>query len=233
MRNREPILTVENLSVTFEEERVICDLSFQVEEGEVLAVIGPNGSGKTTLFRAILGLVEYNGEIHIKYPRKDIGYVPQRLAVDRDLPLSAEEFFYLREMDSSEISSVLNLTRFPKKLLKRKIGLLSGGEFQRLLISWALLGNPKLLLFDEPTAWVDITAEETIFQILHTLKKERSLTILLISHDLNVVYKEASRVLCLNKKMICHGSPREALTSKALERLYGGGQMFYQHGKHA
>ncbi len=232
MKNSDPILEVKNLSVAFNGEKVIEDLTFRVDEGEVLAVIGPNGSGKTTLFRALLGLVRYEGKISSRYDKTNFGYVPQRLSVDRDLPLSAGEFLRLKEHSASEIHETIGRTHFSENLLTRRIGLLSGGEFQRLVISWALLGAPRVLLFDEPTAWIDIAAEESIFHLLHELRREKNLTVLIISHDLNVVFREASSVLCLNKEMICHGHPREVLTPAALGKLYGEKPHFYTHGKH-
>lgn len=232
METPEPVLEVKNLSVSFNGEEVIKNLSFEVGQGEVMAILGPNGSGKTTLFRALLGVVAYEGEIRLTPRKQDIGYVPQRLTVDPDMPLSAREFLYLKSEGMHNEEDTIMRTGFPRRLLSRRIGSLSGGEFQRLVITWALLGEPKLLLFDEPTAWVDRSAEENMFHLIHTLREEKNLTTLFISHDLNVVYREATSVLCLNGEMICHGHPREVLTPEALEKLYGSKPLFYQHGKH-
>jgi len=175
--------------------------------------------------------VEYQGKIRIKHGRERIGYVPQRFSMDKDLPLSVGEFLSLRarQNDPNKVRQTLRLTEFPERLLTRAVGSLSGGELQRLLISWTLVGDPMILLFDEPTAWVDIKTEEMVFAVLRSLREERNLTVLLVSHDLNVVYREASNVLCLNKEIVCHGSPQEALTPASLARLYGGEPLFYKH----
>ena len=110
----------------------------------------------------------------------------------------------------------------------REGGDLSGGQLQRLLIAWAMIDHPDVLLFDEPTTGIDIGAEETIYTIMHRLQDERSTTVLLISHDLNIVYRYAGSVLCINKQMVCHGYPQEVLNPQELARIYGEGG-FYHH----
>ena len=116
-----------------------------------------------------------------------------------------------------------------KEFLNTKIGELSSGELQRSLIAWAVVGHPDLLMFDEPTASVDIAGQETVYELLHKLQDEHGLTLMLISHDLSVVYKYANNVLCLNKAQTCFGQPSEVLNSKELEKLYGGGGKLYHH----
>jgi len=113
-------------------------------------------------------------------------------------------------------------------ILEKKIGNLSSGQFQRILVGWALIGNPQVLLFDEPTTGIDIGGQESIYELLEKLRKEKSLTILLVTHDLSIVYKLATNCLCLNKKMLCYSIPKE-LTSERLSELYGGKIKFYQH----
>ena len=107
---------------------------------------------------------------------------------------------------------------------------MSTGQFQRMLVAWVLISEPEVLLFDEPTAGIDIGGEETIYSLLHRFWRERKLTTLLVTHDLNVVYKYSSDVLCLNKKGItCSGQPKEILTTELLEKIYGTEIKFYQH----
>jgi zinc transport system ATP-binding protein len=117
-------------------------------------------------------------------------------------------------------------------VLDKPLGELSGGELQRLLISWAMLNHPEVLLFDEPTAGIDIGFEETVYNLMHRLQNERQTTVLLISHDLNVVYRYAQNVLCINRRMHCHGSPQEVLKPADLVELYGAGG-FYHHPESA
>ena len=224
------ILKVKNLNVRLEKEEIIKDLSFEIKQGDVLTVLGPNGAGKTVLLRTLLGVLPYKGEIDWQKEVK-IGYVPQRLPFIKETPMSVEEFFELKRASRKEIREILNSVGFGSALNK-KIGELSSGQFQRILVAWALVGNPDVLLFDEPTTGIDIGGEETIYGLLAKLKKEKDLTILLVTHDLSVVYKFSNSVICLNKCPICQGSPKEVLIPEILRKLYGEEVKFYEHHRH-
>ena len=113
-------------------------------------------------------------------------------------------------------------------VLERRVGELSGGQLQRLLIGWAMVDHPEVMLCDEPTAGIDVGFEETVYHLLQRLQKERNTTVLLISHELNIVYRYADQVLCLNREMLCHGKPNEVLNPQDLARLFGEGG-FYAH----
>ncbi len=227
----ETILKATNLRVKLENEEILKDLSFAVKKGDVLTVLGPNGAGKTVLLKTLLGILPYQGEIKWQKEVK-IGYVPQRLPFIKDTPISIREFFKLKENSEEEIGEILDSVGFKNIFLDKKIGDLSSGQFQRILIAWALLKNPDVLLFDEPTTGIDIGGEETIYTLLAKLKKERNLTILLVTHDLSVVFKFSNFVICLNKCPICQGVPQKVLTSEALGKLYGDEVKFYDHHKH-
>ena len=227
-----PILEVKNLKVRLADQIVLENTDFVLGKGDTLAVIGPNGSGKTTLLRAILGALSYEGEI-ILAPETRIGYVPQKIDLERDLPITVQEFLLLKSMqgESSAYSprQALELVNLSADFLKKRIGELSAGEFQRALIAWAVIDRPNLLLFDEPTASVDVAGQETVYELLHRLHDKYDLTLILISHDLTVVYRYANKVLCLNRAQVCFGAPSEVLTPQELEKLYGGGHKFYHH----
>ena len=236
----EPILKVENLSVQFDDDTVLSGTNFSVQPGEVLAVVGPNGAGKSEMFRALHGLIRYSGKITWQ-PNIKIGYVPQKLAIDRTFPLTVKEFFKLKSGKNSTLeiqaaletvglnTTQLNKHQFEHHILNRRIGLLSGGEFQRVLIAWALLDHPDVILFDEPTAGVDIGAEDSIYKLLRKLQIKHGLTIILISHDLNIVFKYADQVICLNKKMLCAGPPHQVLNHENLGKLYGEEMTPFRH----
>ncbi len=221
------VLKVENLNVELNGEKILGNLSFEVKEGEVLTILGPNGAGKTVLLKALLGIVPYKGKIEWE-PKIKIGYVPQRLPFIKDVPMNVREFFELKGASGKEANKILKLIGSAENMLDKKIGDLSSGQFQRILIGWALVSNPQVLLFDEPTTGIDIGGQESIYELLEKLRKERNLTILLVTHDLSVVYQLATRCLCLNKKMLCYSVPEE-LTSERLSQLYGGGIKFYKH----
>ena len=228
-----PILEVKNLRIKAGEATLLSDVSFSVERGDTVLIIGPNGAGKTTLFRALIGALPYEGEITwadgIKF-----GYVPQKIDLERDLPITVGEFFKLKAggeiaFSHEEVVSALHDVRLTPEDAKKGISQLSSGEFQRVLIAWAILGHPRVLLFDEPTASVDVSGQETIYELLHELQDTHGLTLLLISHDLSVVYRYANLVLCLNKAQVCYGAPKEVLTPTELQKLYGGSRTFYHH----
>ena len=234
--HEEPVLEVRDLSVNFDSEEILKDISFSVNEGDVLAIIGPNGAGKTVLFRALMNLIPYDGEIKWREDIK-IGYVPQKLFEKTELPLTVKEFFILKSKklffkDKLLLDSIFHELRsvgLKPDILGQQLAHLSKGQFQRVLIAWAILGHPKVLLFDEPTAGIDIAGEESIYNLLHKLQDERGMTVLIISHDLNIVYKYADKVLCLNKERLCFGEPKYALTSKQIERLYGESAFYHHH----
>jgi zinc transport system ATP-binding protein len=227
------ILNVRDCSVVLDGETLLCGVSFKVQKGEALAVIGPNGAGKTLLFKALLGLVPFSGRI-VWRPGLRIGYVPQKFPVDRGAPLTVREFFLLKAKRFwfpdrpflEHLSHELSLVGLAREILDRPIGELSGGQLQRLLIGWAMVDHPEVMLFDEPTAGIDIGFEETVYHVLQRLQKERSTTILLISHEINIVYRYADQVLCLNRKMLCHGKPHDVLRPEDLTRLFGEGSFF-------
>ncbi len=229
--NSNSILKVKNLNVKLDGEEVIKDLSFEVKEGNVLTILGPNGAGKTVFLKTLLGVLPYQGEI--KWARGvKIGYVPQRLPFIKDIPMSVSEFFKLKGAWQEETKEILNLVGLRENFLNKKIGELSSGQFQRILVAWALVKNPNVLLFDEPTTGIDIGGEETIYTLLAKLKEKRNLTILLVTHDLSVVYKFSNFVVCLNKCPICQGKPKEVLTLEVLQKLYGEEVKFYKHHRH-
>lgn len=231
------LLSVQNLNVRFGATQVLSDISFEVKKGDVVAIIGPNGAGKTVLFRALLDLIPFEGVVAWRAGVK-IGYVPQKLSVEKDLPLSVREFLRLKGASDEEIYESLRDVGLLKghdqhhwehHFLNAKLGQISGGEFQRVLIAYALINHPDVLLFDEPTAGIDIGGEETIYSLLEELHKKHGLTIVLITHDLNIIYRYAGKVLCLNKEKVCYGTPKESLTPKVLEELYGTKVALYPH----
>ncbi len=231
----EAILEVRDLSVSFDKQEVLRDISFEVKESEIMAIIGPNGAGKSVLFRALMNLISYNGEIKWREDAQ-IGYVPQKLFEKAELPLTVKEFFILKSnnlffKDKQLIKSIVHELKsvgLKLEILNQQLINLSRGQFQRVLIAWAILKHPNVLLFDEPTAGIDIIGEGSIYNLLHKFQDERGMTVLIISHDLNIVYRYADKVLCLNKEGLCFGEPKKALTTEQIEHLYGE-SAFYHH----
>jgi zinc transport system ATP-binding protein len=212
---------------------VVDDLSFRVEAGRTLAIIGPNGSGKTVLLKALIGAVPATGEVTWA-PGTRIGYVPQKLDIERDLPLTGLEFLEAKGSvlgaPRGEAARVLAMVELGPGVAGRPIGTLSGGEFQRLLLAFALVGRPTVLLFDEPTAGVDEPGEEGLYALIHRLQVEERHTLLLVSHELSLVYRHADLVLCLSRRRPFIGPPLEILTPERLEEVYGRPLRYHGHG---
>jgi zinc transport system ATP-binding protein len=143
--------------------------------------------------------------------------------------LDIEEFFELKQASPEKASRILEQVGLDSSLLKKRFGSLSTGQFQRVIIAWALVDEPSVLLFDEPTSGIDAGGQETIYSLLHKFWEQSNLTILLVTHDLNIVWEHADKVLCLNKKLLCCGPPRRVLTPENIEELYGTGVKFYVH----
>lgn len=227
----ETILIVSNVSVRLAGRSIIDDLSFTVARGEVLTVVGPNGAGKTVILKTLLGLIPHAGTIEW-HPQTRIGYVPQRLPYIKEIPMTVEDFLELKRCPVFSQDEVLKSFGFTEKLLSGQVGELSSGQFQKVLIAWSLLGNPDVLLFDEPTTGIDIAGEESVYGLLEKLQRERNLTMVLVTHDLSIVYRLSTTVLCLNQRLVCHGPPRDVLTTESLQQLYDAEVGLYIH-KHA
>jgi zinc transport system ATP-binding protein len=226
------VLEVDRLSIRFGKVAVFTDLSFQLARGGSLAVIGPNGAGKTVLFRALVGSTPFEGTIRWA-PGIRIGYVPQKLDLDRDVPITGRDFlrarFTSKRATDSAISHTLELVGISKEASENSIGILSGGQFQRLLVAFALLGNPSVLLLDEPTAGVDTPGQERLNELVGRLQKEQGVSVLFISHELSVVYQSATNVLCLGGKHASFGPPRKILTPDLLSETYGSPVGYHVH----
>jgi zinc transport system ATP-binding protein len=223
------ILSVSDLTVELGGKVILEHLSFDLHDEETLVILGPNGAGKTVLLRSLLGLVEHRGTVEWRAGAR-IGYVPQRIPLSRELPITVADFFELRKAKRSDVPGLLSQVGVTDPDFPRKpLGLLSSGQFQRILIAWALMNDPNVLLFDEPTAGIDIGGEETIHKLLRRTRRERHLSMILVTHDLSTVYSEATNVLCINDRVSCYGAPSDILDPQVLRSVYGSEAKFYRH----
>jgi len=236
-----PAVRAEHVTIAFGQNAAVDDVSFEVKEGSITALIGPNGSGKTTMLRAILGLQPTTkGSVTVfgRHPhdaRGDIGYVPQRFGFDAEFPITVGEFMSLsrrKACDSCSPDQAISDVGLPVGILSERLGSLSGGQLQRVLIAQAILNNPPLLVLDEPSTGVDVAGEAAFYEVLEHLNHEHGTTVLIVSHDVSVIAKIVDEVLCLNRKLLCAGPPAKALSQKAVSDLYGQAVDVYEHSSH-
>jgi len=239
-RATEPdLLTLDDIGVRLGGRQVLSDVTFSLRRGEFTGVIGPNGAGKTTLLRVILGLLEpsggrvlIDGEPVNSKNKAAIGYVPQKLVIDPDMPLRARDVVALgidghrlgfafpsrqrREMIEAALEDV-----GAAGYANARVGELSGGEQQRVLIAHALISRPKLLLLDEPLANLDIKSEQEIVAVLGRLAREQKIAVLLSAHDMNPLLGVMDRIVYVANGRVATGPTDEVVTSEGLTRLYG------------
>lgn len=205
-----------------------------VPEKSCTVLVGPNGAGKTTLLLALLGEVSYRGHIRIHAGRGGaprIGYVPQRVSIDRGMPLTVTEFLAMgvqkrplwlgvRPAVRRRAQELLDMVH-AGHLANRRLGALSGGEMQRVLLALALQREPELLVLDEPSAGVDFEGEHLFCELLEELRAARGFTQLMVSHDLGMVAHHATHVICLKRHVLAEGTPEQVLTDATLTALFG------------
>jgi len=243
-----PLVELRGVSFAYEAVPVLEDVTLAVEYCDFLGIIGPNGGGKTTLLKVMLGLLAPGrGEVRLfgePIERFDawhrLGYVPQKLVFDPTLPATVEEvvttglaargglFSRPSRAERERAGDALVLVGMDRHRAAR-IGRLSVGQQQRVLIARALVTDPEILVLDEPTGGVDPEAQASFYALLQILNRERGVTLVLVSHELAVVARAVTKVACLNRRLVFHGGPAEALTDAALAALYGPSARVVSH----
>jgi zinc transport system ATP-binding protein len=243
-----PFVELEEVDFAYGPVLVLERIDLTVEAGDFLGIIGPNGSGKTTLLRIMLGLQPpLRGTVRLFGRPPDsfgqwgrLGYVPQKVTLDPSLPVTVHEvvatgllpslgvFGRLGAAERNRITEVLGQVGMEAHTGAR-IGALSTGQQQRVLIARALVSNPELLILDEPTGGVDPEAQTSFYALLRHLNRERDVTLVLVSHDIGVVTKEVTKLACLNRRLVFHGRPGDFLSDAALTALYGPAMRVVRH----
>ena len=227
------LIAARHASVRFGGTEVLHDISLRVDAAEIVTIVGPNGSGKSTLLRALLGIAPLASGRVSRRPGLRIGYVPQRLQIDRTLPMTALRFLSLpRRHAPAATAAALARVGVPE-VADRQMADLSGGQFQRVLLARALLTEPDLLILDEPTQGLDQPGEAAFYRLIEELRRDTGCAVLMVSHDLHVVMSASDRVICLNGHICCEGTPRVVSNAPEYRALFGlgtqGALALYQH----
>ena len=197
------------------------NLNLDVQSGEIFGISGPNGAGKTSLTRLLVGLAQPTSGSIQRHSDLTIGYVPQQINLKQSLPMTAERFLKSgRRTTQEQLDKALELTQV-RHLLKKSVQVLSGGERQRLLLARALLGDPQLLVLDEPMQGIDLQGQEELYALLYDIQRNQKISIFLVSHDLHIVMSESNHIMCLNKHLCCSGSSHEIQQNPAFLKLFG------------
>lgn len=215
------LIKCDKLSVHFGKRKVLSNINLSVNPQEIVTVLGPNGSGKTTLFKTLIGALHPSSGVLKKKPGLKIGYVPQRLHIDETLPMTVKRFMNLPSGHSANtVADALDHAGVPH-LDKQQIMDLSGGQFQRVLLARALLGNPDLLLLDEATQGLDHRGSADFYRQIASVRDKLGCAIVMISHELHVVMRQTDRVICLNGHICCQGKPETVSDSPEYHALFG------------
>jgi zinc transport system ATP-binding protein len=242
------LIAIQNVTYSYGYGDVLKGVSFPINQGDFLAIIGPNGSGKTTLLKIILGLLKpRSGEVRIMGKLVEefadwekIGYVPQKAThIDSLFPVSVKEVVAMGITSSSKFPRRRKgeescISRFLQQVgmeehKNRRIGNLSAGQQQRVFIARALANHPKLLMLDEPTTGVDARTQEHFYDMLHRLNREEGITIVLITHEVGIINKHVAQVACLNQTLVYHGSHDEFCRSEEFKRMLADGHHLVSH----
>lgn len=228
-------LKIEHLSVHIGGDTILDDINLHMHCGQMVALIGPNGAGKSTLIRAILGQREYEGKITFHAAdgaetKLRIGYVPQSPAFDPADPISVLDLFtcciakrpaFLRPGKALREKVLECLSRVHgESLVDKRVGTLSGGELQRVLLALALEPMPNMLILDEPLSGVDVEGMELLMDMLDEIRKTYDLSILMTTHDFSMLERYADRVVLLREKILCKGTPLEVLNSDEFAQAF-------------
>jgi len=219
-----------DIRVSLSKKSVLSGITFDLTDGDFLAILGPNGGGKSTLIRVLLGLQSYTGELKIQSDNREIGYVPQIKTLDRSFPARAEELVATalkRRWPWSMDGSCRSIVREALEqvgvdhLADQQIRNLSGGELQRVYLARAIISSPSLLILDEPASGVDVVGAAGLLDCIEAYRKESGATVIMVTHDWEVAFHHATHVLILKTEQVSFGEAHDAMSESAIRKAFG------------
>lgn len=215
------LIRLEQVSVEFNRHSALKQVSLGLHDDCITTLIGPNGAGKTTLVRVVLGLIQPSSGKIWRQPNLRIGYMPQKLQIDRTMPLTVKRFLHIGlKPNPEQLEETLSQVG-AEHLLEHSFHDLSGGETQRVMLARALLRDPQLLVLDEPVQGVDLNGQAELYQLIASIRDQRQCGILMISHDLHLVMSSTDHVICLNQHICCSGHPANVSRDPSFVALFG------------
>ena len=220
-KSEDTLLNAQGVEVRFNGHAVLTGANVLVRAGEIVTLIGPNGAGKTTLVRTMLGLEKPSAGTVSRKPGLRIGYMPQRIAINPALPLTVRRFLCLGvKPGTGAIAAALDEVG-AAHVAATPMQSISGGEMQRVMLARALLRRPDVLVLDEPVQGVDITGQAELYRLINTIRKQRGVGVLMVSHDLHVVMAQTDHVVCLNRHVCCAGHPEAVSRHPEFVAMFG------------
>ena len=220
MKKKMSLVTLKNAGVFKDDKWLVKGITFEINNGQIVTLIGPNGSGKTTTAKMILNILKPSeGSVSVK--TSNISYLPQKINIDWSIPLRVIDFMNITsEINKTEVFENLKLTGV-ENLIEKNLVDLSGGEFQRVLLARAISRKPQLLILDEPVQGVDFNGEIKLYQLIKNISEKFNCGILLISHDLHFVMSSTNHVICLNGHVCCSGTPHDVAKDPSYIEIFG------------
>jgi len=228
-----PLIEARNLGLSYDGRSVLHDVNFSIQPGEIVTIVGPNGSGKSSFLKCLIGALSPTKGTLVRTPGLTIGYVPQKLHLDRAFPMTVDRFLRLAgTSNKTERAAVLARVGLPEAKVWQMADL-SGGQLQRVLLAHALIGKPDLLVLDEAAQGLDQPGVAGFYKLIEAVRREIHCAVLMVSHDLHVVMSASDRVVCLNGHVCCEGTPTVVSEAPEYRRLFGygteGALALYRH----
>ncbi len=218
--------SVQNVSYKKSDKTILDHLTLDFYSGEIVTIIGPNGAGKSTFIKLLLGILSPTSGIIKRRDHIKLGYVPQKFNIDPSFPMTVDRF--LKTIERKLTQDIFHIT----PLMNSQMFSLSGGELQRVLMTRAFLQEPNVLILDEPTQGVDVSGQKILYEKLIHFQQLTKCSVILVSHDLHLVFSRSNRVICLNQHICCSGHPDDVASDPSYLNLFGPLSYYTHHHDH-